>query len=493
MMTTTRLADLLKTLPASGSVPDVAVASVADDSRKVQPGGVLVWDERIKPAATAQVLADARAKGALVVSNAAGADVVVAEPGKVLAAWAAMQHPKQPQAMLAVTGTSGKTSVAWFCQQVASAAGVEAASVGTLGTVRHGKVVDYSGYTSPTALQLHPMLEGLAADGVKLACMEVSSHALALHRADGVKFSAAGLTNVTQDHFDFHGDYDHYFAAKARLFTELLPEGATAVLNIARPESWPLAGICKQRGVHVLTVGTGNAELVVEVVNADAGGLEVKLRFDAVPVPLHLPLVGGFQAENVAVALGLLVAGGKAAGLDWAKVAKSAARLSSVPGRMEIVPGQNPSKSGQPAVIVDYAHKPDALARALMAVKPLAEKAGGKLWVVFGCGGNRDAGKRPMMGRIAAEIADVVVVTDDNPRFEDAAEIRKQVVAGVTAGGATQWSEQGDRRKAIVDTVAAAGPRDVILVAGKGHEDGQIVGNETLPFDDRVVVREVLG
>jgi UDP-N-acetylmuramoyl-L-alanyl-D-glutamate--2,6-diaminopimelate ligase len=454
---------------------------LTDDTRTLQKGEVFVWDERNKPGIAEKLFAEAKAKGAAeIISNIKAEGVTFnAQPGEVLAQWAARHWPKQPAKMLGVTGTSGKTSVAWFAQQLAAACGVNAAGIGTLGVVRNSKVEDYTGYTSPTALQLHPRLQKLAEEKVEVCALEVSSHALDLRRVEGVHFTAAALTNITQDHLDFHGTLEAYAAAKLRLFSEVLPEGSTAVLNITRPESWPAAAIAKQRGLKVITTGTANAELVSEVVKADARGLQLNLKFDAMPVPVTVPLVGAFQAENLAVSLGLLVA----AGLDWKQLAKAVQKVASVPGRMELTTVKN-----KPTVVVDYAHKPDALQRALESLRPITA---GKLWVVFGCGGNRDATKRLLMGEIAARLANEVIVTDDNPRRENAADIRKAVMEGVTRGGG-KGKDIGDRREAINYAIGKAGPDDVILVAGKGHEEGQIVGNDVLPFDDRVVVREAL-
>ncbi len=466
---------------------DMDVRGMSDDTRTLQPGEVFVWDERIKPGIHERLFAEARAKGAeTIVSNVVAEGVIYdPQPGAVLARWASRHWPLQPARMLGVTGTSGKTSVAWFGQQLARRIGGNAASIGTLGIVRNDVVEEYTGYTSPTALQVHPLLDRLAREGVDTAVMEVSSHALELRRSEGIRWRAAGLTNMTQDHLDFHGTLDEYHAAKARFFSEVLPEDGVAVLNIGRKESWPVASIAKQRGIQVLTVGTANAELVVDVQDAGARGLDLFLKYDAVPVPVRVPLIGMFQAENLAVALGLLVGTGS----DWKALAAAVDGLKGVPGRMEMVSG----REDQPVVVVDYAHKPDALQRALESLVPVVDrKAGGKLWVVFGCGGNRDAGKRPIMGGIAARLADKVIVTDDNPRHEKAADIRAQVMAGVR-DACGEALEVAERREANAASIAEAGPHDVILVAGKGHEDGQIVGDEVLPFDDRVVVREILG
>ncbi|PZP40205.1 MAG: UDP-N-acetylmuramoyl-L-alanyl-D-glutamate--2,6-diaminopimelate ligase [Pseudomonas fluorescens] len=476
----------LSELIGQAVAPDVAVRRVVDDSRLVQAGDVFVWDSRVAQQDVAKLAVDARAKGAVaVISDVAVEGVVkVDNAGEILARYAAAKWPAQPPVMLGVTGTSGKTSTVWFGRQLAQLAGRSAASVGTLGVMRTDADVEteYTGFTSPTALKLGPILDTLAKEKTDTCLLEVSSHALVLNRVDAVKFKAAGLTNITQDHLDFHGDLAGYHAAKLRLFSEVLPDGGVAVLNIGRMETWPAAAVAKQRGCPVLSVGTSNAELVADVVEASGRGLTLKLKFDAVPVDVQVPLIGAFQAENLAVAMGLLVGGG----YDWKAISGAVQQMTAVPGRMEVVPSVAP----QPSVVVDYAHKPDALQRALESLRPLV-KNGGKLRVVFGCGGNRDATKRPIMGKIAAELADVVYVTDDNPRKENAAEIRKQVLAGVAQGGGTAL-EFDDRRAAIGAAIAEAGAEDVILIAGKGHESGQIVGDEVHPFDDRLVAREFL-
>lgn len=459
----------------------IGARTLRDDSRLVEKGDVFVWDSRQQRHAE-PMIADAVARGAgLIVSDLKLEGVIqIEEPGELLAHWAAKTWPGQPEVMLGVTGTSGKTSVAWFGRQLAGLCGKKAASVGTLGVMRKDTDVEteYTGFTSPTALKLHPILSTLAREGVTHCTFEVSSHALDMRRADGVTFAAAGLINITQDHIDYHKTLEAYAAAKLRLFAEVLPEGAGAVVNVGRRENIMAAAVAKQRGLRLLTVGLGNAELVVEVVKASGAGLEVNLKYDAVPVPVMLPLVGSFQAENLSVALGLLVV----SGMEWKTLAAKVAKVTGVPGRMEMV---------APGVVVDYAHKPDALQRALESLRPLV-KGKGRLIVVFGCGGNRDALKRPMMGRIAAELADVVIVTDDNPRKEAADDIRKQVMAGVKEGGKA-GKDIGDRKKAIAAALEEMKDGDVVLVAGKGHEQGQIVGTEVLPFDDREVVKELLG
>jgi UDP-N-acetylmuramoyl-L-alanyl-D-glutamate--2,6-diaminopimelate ligase len=465
-----RLSDLLGRVPSQ----DIDITGLTDDSRRVQPGDVFVFDQRIH-AAAARFIEEAQRRGAsAVVANVDAPHVLFEpEPGRVLARWARAQYARQPAHMVAVTGTNGKTSVAWFYQQLV----VGAASVGTLGIMAEGQVLAQTGYTSPPALKIHEILDDLASRGISHACLEASSHALALHRLDGVALEAAALTNISHDHLDFHGSLDAYVAAKQRLFSELLPPGGTAVLPMGHPVAWPLASLCKERECRVLSVGTANAELVVQPVAVAAAGLEVLVKFGEIHETMTLPLMGAFQAENVAVAFGLALASGQPAALACAALSG----ITSVPGRMEII--QN-KRENQPTVVVDYAHTPEALQRALEALRPLTA---GKLSVVFGCGGDRDRKKRALMGKIAAELADRSVVTDDNPRNEDPAAIRQEILQG--AGGAT---EIGDRAEAIAYALAQAEAADVVLLAGKGHETGQVVKGQTLPFDDRAVAREAL-
>lgn len=464
----------------------IGTRTVRDDTRHVQTGDVMVWDSRIAPQRTTQVLEQALANGAALIISDVQANGVhtVPDAGAVLAAWAKAKNPAQPAHLVGVTGTSGKTSVAWFVRQLAALCGERSASIGTLGVMRSDTDADqdYTGFTSPTALKLHPILSTLAGEGVTHAAMEISSHALALKRVDGAELQAAGYTNFTQDHLDFHKSLEEYFRAKMRLFTEVLPEGATAVINAGREELWPVMAVAKQRGLRVLSAGTANAEVVLEPLRADTQGLQLNLKVEGAPVPLSLPLLGTFQAENIAVAMGLCLA----SGLPWERLKIAASKLTGVPGRMELIPGS----SSHAAVVVDYAHKPDALEKALKALRPQVAE-GHKLHVVFGCGGDRDATKRPIMGKISADLADSVYVTDDNPRTEDATAIRAQVVAGV--GNHAAAYNIGDRREAIAAALKAARAGDIVLVAGKGHEQGQIVGREVLPFDDRAVVRDLMG
>ena len=460
---------------------DFALERIVDDSRSVQAGDVFVLDIKVCPTGGEKFIDDALAKGArAVITNVempAQSKVYSHEdPGLLLSRFAADKFPHQVENIVGITGTNGKTSVAWFYEQLLHHAGYKAASVGTLG-VSYDGTVESTGYTSPTAPQAHHIISGLAAKNVSHVAMEVSSHALDQHRLDGFKFKAAAFTNITPDHRDYHGSMEAYLLAKQRLFSELLPEGATAVLNITRPESWPMAAICKERGINVLTFGTYNAELVVKP-TADAQGMQVDVLYGENKFKTHLPLFGQFQADNLAAALGLAVA----TGVEWNALMAALPHIKSAVGRMEVILSE---KGGnKPTVVVDYAHTPDALEKVIKALRGQTSQ---KLFVLFGCGGDRDAGKRPMMGKIAADLADVALVTDDNPRHEDAGKIRQEVLAA-----SSKLQECADRAEAIKHLVHQAQEGDIVLLAGKGHETGQIVGDEVLPFDDRAIAQQVL-
>ena len=465
---------------------DFEILGVCDDTRALPTearGWVFVFDQRILPGRAQALCQQALAAGAVVVANVKMERVTFHElPGVVLARWAKAKFPMQPRYVTAVTGTNGKTSVAWFYMQLMQALGqkgkIRAASVGTLGVFVNGKKVRETGYTSPTALVVHEILHELANDGVTHVCVEASSHALALGRLDGVDFTAAAFTNLSQDHLDFHGDMATYHAAKGRLFAELLPERGTAVLPMQRAEAWPIAAACKQREVRVLSYGSGQAELCVRVEQATAAGLALRIKYNEWDETVQVGLVGAFQAENVAAAVGLCVGSGG----ELVEILPQLANLQPVPGRMELLE----KKAHQPTVVVDYAHTPDALERALESLRPLVP-AGGKLYCVFGAGGDRDNQKRPLMGAVAAKLADVSVVTDDNPRTEDAGKIRQQILQGTE-----NEREIGDRVAAIKWAIGAAGENDIVLLAGKGHEVGQIVGKEVLPHDDKKVALDIL-
>ena len=462
---------LLSSLLNQDIVDDFEITRVVDDSRLVEPGDVFIFDARIMPEKADEFIAMAQGKGAkAIISNALGKKGIIEHhtPGLLLAKWATYLYPKMPKHLVAVTGTNGKTSVSWFYMQLATGVSKKAASIGTLGVAKGVDDVEETGYTSPTALKLHPVLEQLAKDGVEYVCMEASSHALELHRVDGCRFEGTAITNITQDHLDFHQTMEAYAAAKARLFGDLLDENGTAVVNIQRPELWPVAALVKQRDVNLLAVGSANAELTVDIVEQLPDGLRLRVKCNGVDTTVDVPVVGTFQAQNIATALGL----GLASGLDLGEMLKVLPKLQNVPGRMQIVP----SSTAQPTVVVDYAHTSDALEGALKALKPLCK---GKLWVVFGYGGDRDAGKRPLMGAVAEKIADEIIVTDDNPRTEDPAPIRQQILAACSKG-----IEMPNRAQAIAHAIKNAALDDIVLIAGKGHETGQIIGKDKKPFSD---------
>lgn len=457
---------------------DFDIDFLTDDSRLVTRGSVFVClpDAGEKQKQYIEKALDAGAAAVITAEKFSNDKVITVEsPAECLIRWAKFKFPKQPKTVVGVTGTNGKTSVAWFYNKLMNAMGVKAASVGTLGVYVNDDLRFETGYTSPTALKLHEILHDLAEEGVEAVCLEVSSHALTLKRVDGVEFKAAGFTNLTPDHRDFHGSMESYAAAKGRLFAEVLPEKAGAVVNILRPESWPMAAMAKQRGLNLITAGVANAELVVKVLESKSNGILVNIRHEKVNIEAKMKLVGGFQAENLAVTLGLVAH----SGISLAKITKALPSLVSAPGRMEVFHAKDKA-----VTVVDYAHTPDALATVLQAIKPQVQN---DLWVVFGCGGNRDVSKRPAMGKIAAEFADKVVVTDDNPRFENADDIREQIMV------ACKDAENiGDRESAIRFALKHAGVNDTIVVAGKGPENGQYVNGDVIDYNERAVVQKLL-
>jgi len=376
--------------------------------------------------------------------------------------------------MVAVTGTSGKSSVAEFARQVFSRLGHAAASVGTIGVVRSDGAV-YGSLTTPDPVSLHRTLATLAAEGITHCAMEASSHGLDQRRLDGVRLRAAAWTNLGRDHLDYHPTVEDYFSAKLRLFTELLPADGTAVVNIDDTWGKRVVDAARAKGRRVLTVGSPGADLALQLTRADGFAQHVSIGWQGHAWQFRFPLLGRYQVENFLLAAGLALACGE----EPRRIFGDAHRASGVPGRLEIVGETNGGM-----IVVDYAHKPDALQAVLDALRPFAT---GRLICVFGCGGDRDRGKRPIMGEISTRAADVTIVTDDNPRSEDPASIRAAILAA--APGAI---EIGDRAEAIRHAVAMIRPGDVVVVAGKGHESGQIVGTTTIPFSDHEAVRSAL-
>jgi len=393
--------------------------------------------------------------------------VVAQDPRQALAFAAALWFGAQPETMVAVTGTNGKTSVASFTRQIWSALGESAANLGTTGV--EGAWSAPLAHTTPEPVTLHRLLAGMAAAGVTHAAMEASSHGLEQRRLDGVRLKAAAFTNFTQDHLDYHDSFDAYFAAKAGLFDRVLPEDGTAVINLDDPRGADMAAVARARGQRLIGVGRGaHADLRLLAQRPETTGQVLRFEWEGRAHQVRLGLIGAFQSENVLAAVGLAVATGS----DAQAVVDVLPRLETVRGRMQHV---GTRACGAP-VFVDYAHTPAALATALAALRPHVL---GRLIVVFGAGGDRDRAKRGPMGRAAAEHADIVYVTDDNPRSEDPAAVRAAILAECP-----EASEVGDRAEAILRAVDALGPGDAALIAGKGHETGQIVGDTVYPFDD---------
>lgn len=461
---------------------DIEITGLSSDSRTVRPGVVFAAMPGTK-ADGGRFIADAAAKGAVAILAASSAEIppqlgkpilLTEEPRRALAMMAARYYGRQPPVIVAVTGTSGKTSVAEFTRQIFASLGHNAASLGTIGIVKPGGAL-YGSLTTPDPISLHATLAGLYDEGVTHLAMEASSHGLDQHRLDGVHIAAAAFTNLGRDHLDYHPTIEAYFAAKLRLFTELLQPGQRAVVNIEGEYGQRVRDAARRRGLDVITVGPQGDTLRLTGVTRDGFAQIMHVVHDGRSYDVRLPLVGAYQVANALVAAGQAIA----IGTDVESVLAALGSLKGVKGRLDIVGTRNGGLG-----VVDYAHKPEALIAALEACRPFAT---GKLICVFGCGGNRDAGKRPIMGRIAVERADVTIVTDDNPRNEVPSAIRSEIMSG--ARGAR---EIGDRAQAIQAAVAMMGAGDVVLVAGKGHETGQIVGDTVLPFSDHDVLKAAL-
>ena len=463
---------------------DVRITGLSVDSRLVKeghlfaalPGSRVHGGEFIQYALrmrAAAILTDREgakiAEGVLADSDAA---LVIAEdPRETLAFAAALWFEAQPEVITAVTGTNGKTSVATFTRQLWSEMGANAVNLGTTGI--EGAYSAPLSHTTPEPITLHRALAEVADAGITHAAMEASSHGLAQKRLDGVRLAAAGFTNLSQDHLDYHADFEEYFEAKAGLFRRVLSEDGTAVINIDGDYGARMVEIAEDRGQDVLTIGRGE-EATIRLLNQrfDATGQDVRFSFAEKTYQVRLGLIGGFQADNALMAAGLCIATGS----DADETFDTLNMLTTVRGRMQYAA----RRDNGAAVFVDYAHTPDAIETALSAMRPHVM---GRLIVVVGAGGDRDRTKRPLMGRAAADHADVVFVTDDNPRHEDPANIRAEVLKGANEGQAEVY-EVGDRAEAILRAVDALGPGDTLLIAGKGHESGQTIGDNVIPFDD---------
>ncbi|MGD9881284.1 MAG: UDP-N-acetylmuramoyl-L-alanyl-D-glutamate--2,6-diaminopimelate ligase [Reyranella sp.] len=468
--------------------PDPDLAGLTLDSRKARPGYLFAALAGSHQDGAAYV-SDAVSRGATAILAATDAVlppldpaiVVVrdANPRRRIALMAASFAGLQPATIAAVTGTNGKSSTVHFVRQVWTALGQAAASVGTLGIMSPG-FKRAAGLTTPDPVQLHEDLATLAREGVDHLAIEASSHGLDQHRLDGLRLSAAAFTNLTHEHLDYHSSMDAYFAAKARLFDELLPGGGTAIVNADSDRAAAVVEICRRRGVRCWSYGVDGREFRLLGDVPVATGQHLTLEVLGRRLEVELPLVGGFQASNALAALGLVIATGG----DAERAVAALARLSGAPGRLQLVARH---RSGA-AVYVDYAHKPEALATVLATMRPFAK---GKLVVVFGCGGDRDRAKRPVMGEIATRLADLTLVTDDNPRSEAPEAIRAEIVRGIP-GDRRNWIEVRDGRHVAIEQAMSAlsAPDDLLLIAGKGHETGQTIAGVTHPFDDAEVARE---
>jgi UDP-N-acetylmuramoyl-L-alanyl-D-glutamate--2,6-diaminopimelate ligase len=460
----------------------IAIAGLTADSREVRPGWLFAA-LRGSRADGSRFIADAVSRGAAAVLAAEGTQLEVApgvpllvsaEPRRTLALMAARFYGAQPDTVVAVTGTSGKSSVADFARQIFAALGHKAASLGTIGLITPGES-RYGSLTSPDPVTLHKTLAELVRDGITHLALEASSHGLDQYRLDGIVLRAAAFTNLGHDHLDYHPSVAAYLAAKLRLFSELLPPEGVAVVNADSEHASEVIAVARRAGRSVMTVGTAGETLLLEGVQPERFAQRLRVRHPGGAADIRLPLLGAYQAGNALLAAGLAIATGAPA----AHVLPALGSLHGVAGRLEVM---GLVRGG--LVVIDYAHKPDALAAALGALRPFAP---GRLICVFGCGGDRDKAKRPIMGQIAARLADTVIVTDDNPRSEDAAEIRAQILAGAPSA-----REIGDRAEAILAGSRLLGAGDLLLIAGKGHETGQIVGDKVIPFSDHEVVRGLL-
>ncbi len=467
---------------AGTKVPSaITVSGINSDSRAIAAGEAFfaIPGTRVHGDSFAT---EAKARGAVVMvtDRAPATDpglhvIVVADVRSAYARAAALQFAPQPTVNVAVTGTNGKSSIVSFVRQIWAACGIPAASIGTVG-VETAAGVRPRELTTSDALALHRDLGQLKAEGIDHVALEASSQGLDQRRVDGMRFNAVAFTNLSRDHLDYHADMDAYRDAKLRLFRELIAEGGAAVVNADDEEHMPFLFAALDNGATLLTVGTEGAFYEIKSVTNDGYGQRVVGRMVGEPADFHLPLTGAFQVSNALMALALAVS----TGAPQDKALRALESLKGARGRLELVGEHNGA-----AIFVDYSHKPVALESALAALRPYAS---GKLKVVFGAGGDRDKGKRPLMGEVASRLADEAIVTDDNPRTEDAATIRAEVLAA--APGAT---EIGDRRLAIETAISGLSKGDVLLIAGKGHEDYQIIGTTKYHFSDHEVVLEAIG
>lgn len=468
------------------------IAGLCADSRKVQAGHLFVAVPGTK-CDGASFISDAIKNGAIAIVADHETDlssvpshittVKVPDVRHALSAIASRFYPRQPQTIAAVTGTSGKTSTVQFTRELWQRCGHKAASIGTLGLVTENETL-YGSLTTPDPVTLHQHIDTIAGQGVTHLAMEASSHGIELKRLDHVRVSLAAFTNLSRDHLDYHETMERYFAAKLRLFTTLLRPNGTAVLNADIAEYEDIKTLCEARCIRTISFGRTGSDVLLLGHSPTPSGQNLRFEVYGKPYDIILPVIGEFQVWNSLCALCLAIGSGE----NPDKTVQAMTKLSGVAGRLEYI-GTTPSGG---SVFVDYAHKPAALENVLTAMRPhVGAHPGAKLHVVFGCGGDRDKGKRPIMGDIAQRLADNVIVTDDNPRSENPDVIRKEILTGCKAGDGLQ--EIGDRAMAIARGIESLGSGDALIIAGKGHEEGQIVGNQVLPFSDAQEARKVLG
>lgn len=462
-------------LPASAGA--INIAGLTADSREVKPGYLFAALPGVQADGTKFIPAAVEAGAVAILAGpdfTSDIDVPVINdrnPRRRLATLAAQFYGTQPETVAAVTGTNGKTSVATFVREIWASLGLRSASLGTVGVVGPEGVRPLA-HTTPDPVRLHSEMVRLAGEHVTHLALEASSHGLAQYRLDGVRVSASAFTNLTRDHLDYHASFDDYLYAKLRLFGEVMGPGGVAVINVDADFSQEFEAISWARGHRIIAVGRKGRDICLAGVQPGPRGQVLQIVHDGAHYEVVLPLVGQFQASNALVAAGLVIG----CGGDAEQTFRALENLKGAKGRLEEVA----HLANGATVFIDYAHTPDALETALDAVRP---HVSGRLLVVFGCGGDRDVGKRPQMGKIASQSADITIVTDDNPRSEDAAAIRQQILAG-----ASGLREIGDRALAISEAISLLQEGDCLVVAGKGHETGQIVGDEVLPFSDHEAV-----
>ena len=470
-------------LPPGASVRedvlDLAVTGLALDSRQVKPGQIFAALPGVRTHGR-DFVAMAEDRGAVAILGTPDTAtrkplIAVEDPREALAAMAAKFYPRQPRTIAAVTGTNGKSSTVEFLRQIWAMSGRKAAALGTLGVTRESGRTDV-GYTTPDAIRLHEALDEIAREGVTHLAMEASSHGLKQRRMDAVKVSLAGFTNLTQDHLDYHPDFEDYFASKLRLFDTLLPAGAPAVIDVDTEWGVKVADRCRELGRDVTTIGWGGRELQIKEITPHPASQDIRLAYKGEEHRLTLPLIGEFQTSNALMAAGLAIR----SGVSPEEVFAGLSKLAGVPGRLELAAT---TRENCP-ILVDYAHTPDGLDKLLRAARPHTR---GRIVLVFGAGGDRDPSKREKMGAVAQKLADLVIVTDDNPRSEDPAKIRASILKACPKA-----REIADRSQAIGEAVAMLEAGDTLLIAGKGHETGQIVGDRVIPFDDREAAKKAL-